>query len=193
MLKIVSGGDRLFSQYISIHMRLLLCKSCFRDGMQIAARNGSIDMLTILADMGGSMQSKGPNGDSLLHLSTLNGHLFCIQWLISQGISTRVLDGRGQNIVHIAARRCEVKILEYLLEHHPEIDFLSKDYIGATPYDCIPRTSADTSEKTRDYFKKRVFPNRLVKPTRASNRLPMLGSPTVNAVLLQSHHLSSSC
>ncbi len=66
-----------------------------RDAMQISARNGSVAMLEMLHSNGGSVNSRGPRGDTLFHLSALNGHVDALRWLHYNGILTEAVDIYG--------------------------------------------------------------------------------------------------
>lgn len=116
--------------------------------MQIAARNGSIMMLEILRQHGGSIESKGPKGDSLFHLAAYNGHLDTMKWLHTNGIDTSAVDQLGQSAVHIAAKRGEPHILLYLRDEvHADFTLLDNDNRG--PGDCIPRYAEDDEVKSK--------------------------------------------
>ena len=81
---------------------------------------------------------------------------------------------RGHTIVHVAAKRCEIKILEYIVENAEswKIDFALKDYSGHTPYECIPRLSAKPNARTRRYFERFIFP--LLPTVNTSQRAPLV-------------------
>ena len=63
--------------------------------MQISARNGSVAMLEMLHSNGGSVNSRGPRGDTLFHLSALNGHVDALRWLHYNGILPEAVDIYG--------------------------------------------------------------------------------------------------
>ena len=123
-----------------------------RDGMQIAARNGDTKMLETLHRYGGRINSRGPKGDTLLHLASYNAHLFAMKWLVSFGAVPQAVDLRGQTVVHVACRRANHLILPYLYETL-ELDFEVEDFEGQTPYQLVPRVASDEdSIKTREFF-----------------------------------------
>ena len=125
-----------------------------RDGMQIAARNGDTKMLETLHRFGGRINSRGPKGDTLLHLASYNSHLFAMKWLISFGAVPQAVDLRGQTVVHVACRRANHQILPYLFEVLA-LDFEVEDFEGQTPYQLVPRVASDEdSIKTRSFFEK---------------------------------------
>lgn len=114
--------------------------------MQIAARNGSVAMLALLLQSGGSIDTTGPKGDNLFHLAAYNGHLSAMRWLLSNGISPDGVDKTGQTAVHVACKRGEPEVLSYLYEECKS-DFLKLDYEDRNPLDCIPRFGEDEERK----------------------------------------------
>jgi hypothetical protein len=114
--------------------------------MQIAARNGSVAMLALLLQSGGSIDTAGPKGDNLFHLAAYNGHLLAMRWLQSNGISPDAVDMAGQTAVHIACKRGEPQVLSYLYEECKS-DFLKLDFDGKNPLDCIPKFGEDEERK----------------------------------------------
>lgn len=125
--------------------------------MQISARNGSVEMLEMLLQNGGAINSRGPNGDTLFHLSALNGHVEALKWLYCNGVLPEAVDMNGpiyssnskmfidmitnltgQSAVHIAARRGEAEVLRYLF-NELGMDAGQLDFDGRTPLDCVPR------------------------------------------------------
>jgi len=68
---------------------------------------------------------------------------------------------KGQTVVHVAARRCECKVLEFLFsgDFAIPIDFVQEDWNGQTPYECIPRRDfGGDLDGTREFFKNNVLP-----------------------------------
>jgi hypothetical protein len=118
----------------------------FRDAMQMAARNGSIPMLSLLKEWGGSVNSRGNQGDSLFHLAAHNGHFKAMRWLASCGIEKEILDNFGQTAVHVAAKRGELEILVYLHEEL-QADFTIQDCNGLSPLELVPSHFCEDEEK----------------------------------------------
>ena len=116
--------------------------------MQIAARNGSVTMLALLLQWGGSIGTRGPKGDTLFHLAAYNGHLPALKWLQSNGILPEAVDMTGQTAVHVACKRGEPQDLAYLSEEF-NADFLQLDFDGLSPIDCIPRFGEDDEKKVK--------------------------------------------
>jgi ankyrin repeat protein len=121
--------------------------------MQIAARNGSVVLLELLNQNGGSLYSKGQRGDSLYQLAAQNGHLHVLKWLFKNGLED-LPDTTGNTAVHVAARRSESDILKYL-DVNMGANFRLKNADGQTPYDCVPRFGDDPDKigKCRDLVK----------------------------------------
>lgn len=122
--------------------------------MQIAARNGSIQLLQLLFSNGASISTRGLRGDTLFHLAGYNGHIETMKWLQKKGILPEAVDLMGQTVIHVAARRGEFKVLKYLYEELRMSGFLQEDFNGLTPIECIPRRGGDIEEYQlcRDYL-----------------------------------------
>eukprot|EP01031_Cornospumella_fuschlensis_P029989 gene29989-36223_t len=73
----VAGVQINIQEGVNIHVK----NNFERDGMQIAARNGSIPVLTLLHSSGGELSSRGPKGETLFHLAAYNGHVPTLRWL----------------------------------------------------------------------------------------------------------------
>ena len=61
---------------------------------------------------------------------------------ITLGIPKDVVDMLGQSLVHVAARRLEFAILEYL-HFELELDFNLADFEDRAPLQMLPRTGAE--------------------------------------------------
>ena len=119
--------------------------------MQICARNGSVNMLSMLLKHGGRLSSRGPKGDTLFHLASYNGHVSTLQWLHEKGILPEAVDILGQTAVHVAARRGEFKVLQYLHESL-NMDFNQLDFDGRLPLECVPRGGGPDIDQCREYM-----------------------------------------
>jgi ankyrin repeat protein len=123
--------------------------------MQISARNGALDIMTLLRENGASVSTRGKKGDDLYHLAAYNGHTHVMQWLSSIGLLHTNVDLYGQTCAHVAARRGEVSILKYLHESL-HMTLMQEDFEGKTPLDHIPRQILQGNEVelelTRSYL-----------------------------------------
>ncbi|RYH15476.1 ankyrin repeat domain-containing protein [archaeon] len=120
--------------------------------MQIAARNGSIPMLSLLHSSGGELPSRGPKGETLFHLAAYNGHVPTLRWLHAVGLLPEAVDMYGQTAAHVAARRGELSVLQYL---HGElgVDVLDcEDFDGRKPIECIPRRGPVELQACKKYL-----------------------------------------
>jgi ankyrin repeat protein len=123
-----------------------------RDAMQIAARNCDRKMLELLHHFGGRVNSRGPKGDSLVHLAAYNGGVKAIRWLVEFGAVPFSVDMHGQHAGHYAARRCNLECVVFLLEDL-KLDFKEEDFDGMTPYALLPRVASnEETVKMRKYF-----------------------------------------
>ncbi len=106
--------------------------------MQIATRNGDVNLLKVLIKNGGNVHTRGPNGESLLHIASYYGHLDIVKYLINHNnIPTSTVDNQGRTLLHIAASNGKIDILKYC-HVTLNLDFTIKDYNQFTPMDCIP-------------------------------------------------------
>lgn len=126
--------------------------SNYRDAMQIAARNGSIPMLSLLHTSGGELSSRGPKGETLFHLAAYNGHIPTLRWLHTAGLLPEAVDMYGQTSAHVAARRGELAVLQYLHEELGMDVIDCEDFDGRKPIECIPRRGPVELQACRDYL-----------------------------------------
>lgn len=129
--------------------------------MQIAARHGSVPMLALIHQHGGHLLTRGPKGDTLLHLAAYNGNVDTMKWLLQGDVAgasrftlLQAVDIYGQNVVHIAARRGELAVLRYLYDDSGigESSFTQEDFDGRLPVECIPRRGPEELQACRDFF-----------------------------------------
>jgi len=135
---LISKSDKLSHRYPNYNIVTYVKNSFDRDSMQLVARNGHLPMLKLLFHYGGKLNSRGPRGDTLLHLACYYGHIPIIEYLVKRGLSTKLIDHFGQSIVHVACHRGELDTLKYLYNHFQDLDFCLPDYSGRTPIECIP-------------------------------------------------------
>lgn len=134
---------------------MIISVSIYRDALQIAARNGYLDLMIFLVDIGASIGTRGKRGDTLFHLAALNGHVHVMKWLSSVGLIHHHVDMEGQTAAHVAARRGEFEVLKYL---HEELhaNFQEEDFEGRTALHCVPKKSLEGNESdvemTRQYL-----------------------------------------
>jgi len=123
--------------------------------MQIAARNGSLDVMRLLYDNGGDLTTRGKTGDTLFHLAAANGHVNVMIWMNSIGGLATCVNRYGQTPAHIAARRGEVDVLKYL-HYDLCVDVQQEDFDGQTPLQLVPRHSMygndQNVQETRDFL-----------------------------------------
>ncbi len=128
--------------------------------MQIAARNGAVELLTLIHEHGGEISSRGPKGDSLYHLAASNGHIAVFDWLSEHvyraaGLAGDCVDMFGQTPAHVAARRGEVEVLRYL-HFQMGVDVMQEDFDGQTPLEGIPKIAmggnAESLAQAREFL-----------------------------------------
>lgn len=137
--------------------------------MQIAARNGSIAMLALIRQHGGSLDSRGPKGDGLFHLAAYNGHLDTMRWLQNNGIDTAAVDSSGQSAGHLAAKRGEPRILLYLRDEI-NADFSLMDHAGQCFADCIPRYAEDEERKVKLEYCRKIATSAVAKNVKRAKK-----------------------
>jgi ankyrin repeat protein len=129
------------------HISLLLhCLLYYvRDAIQIAARNGALDIVKFLVKNGADSGSRGRLGETLFHVAAGNGHVNVMKWLVERGMMHTLVDMHGQSAAHVAARRSEVQVLKYL---HDDLnmDLQQLDFENMTPLQHVPRTALKGNE-----------------------------------------------
>lgn len=131
LLEVARNQCPIVAEMLALKRVAVSIKNSFgRDGMQIAARNGSVPMLELLKANGGDVDTLGPHDDTLLHLAAANGHVDAMRWLQSNGVSPDAVNILGQTPAHIASRRGELKSLKFLDELG--CDLKAKDMYGQT-------------------------------------------------------------
>lgn len=138
----------------------------YRDAFQIATRNGYIVILKRLyKECGGSVGNgllklltcrNHYSGDSLVHIGIYftyylyiiliysacsYGNIEILKWFKDIGLNFKVLNLKGQSVVHSAAIRGQYFVLKYLYESRVQIDFRLLDSNNQTPFDIIPTRS----------------------------------------------------
>ena len=126
-----------------------------RDAIQIAARNGSLDVVKFLVRNGAATATRGKRGDTLFHIAGGNGHVSVLRWLADQGCMHTLLDMHGQSVAHAAARRGKAGVLRFLREHL-HMPLHEEDFDGLTPIQHVPKRAlqgnARELEETRSYL-----------------------------------------
>ena len=150
--------------------------------MQIAARNGSIIMLEILRQYGGSIDSCGPKGDTLFHLAAYNGHLDTMKWLHTNGIDSAALDQLGQSVVHVAAKRGEPHILLYLRDEI-NADFSILDNENRGPGDCVSKYAEDDETKSKLDNCKKIISSAKANILKRSKKLEKLDENAIKLLV----------
>lgn len=112
--------------------------------MQIAARNGNLEIMKLLYEQGASVRTRGLSGDTLFHLAAAYGYVDVLKWLSLVGADIRAVDVRGQTACHIAARRCELEALHFMHESL-FMSMIDEDSEGVLPIDLVPRKGKSSS------------------------------------------------
>ena len=119
--------------------------------MQVAARNGSLDVLKRLYELGGDINSKGPDDENLFHIAGSNGHIHVLAWLLGIGFDPASTTAKGQSLAHIAARRGELLVVKFLY-FMCHLDFNRVDDDGMTPMECIPRYGPENIPEVKQFI-----------------------------------------
>lgn len=119
--------------------------------MQVAARNGTLDVLKRLYELGGDLLTKGPDEENLFHIAGNNGHINVLAWLLEMGLDPSSRNAKGQTLAHIAARRGELLVAKFLY-FICHTDFNLTDYEGRSPIDCIPKYGPDNIPEMKEFI-----------------------------------------
>lgn len=73
------------------------------DRLLRAVRTGQLENVRELIEGGESPDSRGPNGETLLHIAACKGFQPIVEYLVQSGASLDARDNNGRTILHIAA------------------------------------------------------------------------------------------
>jgi len=86
-----------------------------------AAEHGAeAELAQLLPMLSVPIDTQGPDGDTLLHLSALYGHLGCVRLLIEHGHRANVADDDGALPLHDAAAGGYIEVARLLLDEAPD-------------------------------------------------------------------------
>ena len=93
---------------------------------------------------GALLTTRGNKGDTLWHLAAYYGQLKVCKWLRKQNAFevAKLLTLEDQSVMHTAARRSELEILQYM-QDTVGYDVRKKDKAGLNVYKSIPRFGDD--------------------------------------------------
>ncbi|XP_073156652.1 uncharacterized protein [Henckelia pumila] len=105
----------------------------------VAAESGDVNALRIALDnFNGSVDEPVEDGDTVLHLTCLYGHLTCVQFLLERGANLEVKDEDGGIPLHDACAGGFSEIVHELINHANDPEHLKRmletvDGDGDTP------------------------------------------------------------
>jgi len=102
--------------------RLDICRDCKRSNRPAisAARLGHANCLTTAYRDLGVFNARDDFGATPIHFASRNGHLECLQWLVTRsGVSPNAVSRNGATAAHDAAAMGHLSCLKYLLENTP--------------------------------------------------------------------------
>ncbi|EYU38575.1 hypothetical protein ABFS82_12G144700 [Erythranthe guttata] len=121
--------DDIDNSEIPLHLRPLVS----------AAESGDLNALRLaLENFNGGIDEPMEDGDTLLHLACLYGHLNCVQFLLGKGASLEVKDEDGGIPLHDACAGGYTEIVQLMINHANEPERVKRmletvDTEGDTP------------------------------------------------------------
>ena len=92
---------------------------------------GQLDIVKILAKIGGSINSVTKSRKTVLHIAALTNHVHIVSWLVAHGLDINATDEKGTSALQIAALGGFSSIMDNLLTHGAQVNV--KDKQGRTP------------------------------------------------------------
>ncbi|KAM3959541.1 NF-kappa-B inhibitor cactus [Aphomia sociella] len=132
-----SLGARDRAGQTPLHVATETCQlECLKALLQPVKENPTRKMSTIL-------NQKNYNGQTCVHVAAKLGHIKTLQTLVYYGADINVREGlAGWTALHIAARRGDARLSQYLLEHCAGVVRATRDFAGRTPRRLARRTHA---------------------------------------------------
>ncbi|KAL0830978.1 hypothetical protein ABMA28_001866 [Loxostege sticticalis] len=132
---------------------LALRDVCGRTPVHIAAENKAVDCLKALLApsieqphrrLSAILNQKDYNGQTCVHTAATAGHIKTLRTLVYYGADINAREGlAGWTALHIAARRGDVRLAQYLLEQCAGVVKNARDCGGRTPRRLAKRTKAE--------------------------------------------------
>lgn len=98
-----------------------------------------------------SLEFRGRNGETPLHIASTNGYVEVTQFLLDHKVSINVTDSDLWQPIHCAAFWCQVPVVELLLQHGASLDVRTRN--GESPIDICD----DAETKKRILELKKLF------------------------------------
>ena len=121
------------------------------DALQAAARNGSLDCLSYLLDVGVNVNVNSASyGCTPLHEACYSNHTNCVRELILRGADVNEVDFNGCSLLSLAAHYGRTKICRMLLDNQADINGDIDKYLPLPGYsDCRPMILAETEHRCK--------------------------------------------
>ncbi|XP_028156386.1 NF-kappa-B inhibitor cactus [Ostrinia furnacalis] len=150
----VMGGFSVVTRMLVLAGSSLAVRDiCGRTPVHIAAETSNVDCLKALLapiieqphrKLGPILNQKDYNGQTCVHAAAAAGHVKTLQTLVHYGAEINAREGlAGWTALHIAARRGDVRLSQYLLEQCAGVVKNPRDNGGRTPRRLAKRTAAE--------------------------------------------------
>jgi ankyrin repeat protein len=97
--------------------------------LQVACRSGSVEVARCLIESGARLDTRGRNGNSLLHLAT--NEVKTVKLLVEKGADIEARDDQGETPLHLACWNGWVETAAFLLDQGADIE--ARSLSGKTP------------------------------------------------------------
>ncbi|MGB0580152.1 MAG: ankyrin repeat domain-containing protein [Limisphaerales bacterium] len=98
-----------------------------------AAWEGEVEKLKAFINGGGNINATGPNGNTMLNLSSVTGKKEVASYLITQGADLELRNNEKNTALFTAAFFCHPEIVTQLISKGADVN--AKDKNGSTPLD----------------------------------------------------------
>jgi ankyrin repeat protein len=82
--------------------------------LHLAARHGTIDVMSVLLERGADLQFKDANGDTALRHAVCHGSIAKAAWLVDQGLDVNELSADGSTLLFDAANMGQLHMMKWL-------------------------------------------------------------------------------
>ncbi|CAC5419825.1 PPP1R16A [Mytilus coruscus] len=125
--------DEVTLDYIETEMAKVGITQEEIDERRLIPERNMLNDVSRLAKTGGSLDERGSDGATLLHIAAANGYMQVAEFLLDHHVSVDKRDSDSYQPIHAAAFWCQQDVLELLVKNGADIDAKTRN--GETPFD----------------------------------------------------------